>query len=529
MAAPRSPDPHEDEIEFALESLDDRPPTLPRPSIAVAWHRLPRPRRPAWLTRRRLGLTALALALVAASLLGATGLAGQWWRQGRLALLWAFAPTLARTTIVPAAPGTLPPPGDWQRIPLPPATGQVDSLVFSPTDPQAALACAGPTIDPTAPRPTDGPIGLWRTSDGGQRWQPLPIPARVGTFCGVQVATGAPQRLLLTTVSSGECQSTHPLLSTDAGQHWRSLSPSLPPLPDKMAWCSLTASISPRHVFAVVEYSVLVSAIPTLTTNGASISANYQTSVWNSRSDDDGQTWTAPAAATLLPNGTLAANALGGEGLPLTAIAGYASPGLAPSSGTRFWTSSDLGASWQPQATLPGFAAQRLMAPPGVTLANASARKPLYALSGAEIPWEAFRLQVAQITGPTWALVPPLPVSGATAEHTGVTVVLTATPSGKLLVLGLGPRTTFPSAASGDDPLQLTQWLWEWDPVVARWNAITALPPHAWPSPCATPCWRGAVSVGAAPQGSGAYLWLTDGGALARAPLLLRLRLPAQE
>jgi hypothetical protein len=36
-----------------------------------------------------------------------TGLVGQWWQQGRLAVLWRFAPTFTRVTLHAGAPGTL--------------------------------------------------------------------------------------------------------------------------------------------------------------------------------------------------------------------------------------------------------------------------------------------------------------------------------------------------------------------------------------------------------------------------------------
>ena len=406
----------------------------------------------------------------------------------------------------------------------------VVSLEVSPTNPQAALACTGPKSDPTTDQPADSPIGLWRTSDGGQHWQPLPIPARMGTYCEVQMVSGVPQRLLLNVFGSGGCQTSHPLLSTDAGQHWRTLSPPLPPLPDKpekMEGCSLSATITPRHIFAAVEYAVPVNVTTMPSNTGSGASVQYQTSVWTTHSDNDGQTWTAPATS-MPPHAILAGNALGGDGPPLTAIDTYFSPGSRPAYGTRFWTSSDLGDSWQPQAILPDFAVQGLLAPPGVTLANATASRPLYALSGTEIPWENFRIQAAQISGRTWALVPPLPVSGTTAERTGITVALAATPSGKLLVLGLGPHTTLPTSSSGDNLRKLTQWLWEWDPVAARWNAIMPLPPSAWPSQGSTPCWHGAVSVRVDSLGSGAYLWLTNGGTRGEAPRLLRVHLPAE-
>lgn len=526
-------EPHEGENEFTVEPLDGEA-HWPRGTRMGADQQRPQgqqyprdwqhPQRAAGLTRRR-RVTALATALLIGFLLFATSFDGLGW-QGGQAAQGQFAPTLTQTTILPVAAGTLPPPDGWQTIPRPPTANWVLSLAVLPTDPQAALACTGPKSDPTRSVATeDGAIGLWRTSDGGQRWQRLPIPASSGTYCEVQMALGAPQRLLLDVFGSGACADGHPLFSTDGGQHWRSLSPPLLPLPKKIQGCSVSASISPHHIFALGEYSVLASITTTRTSTGTGITNNYQTTEWNTRSDDDGLTWTAPAD-TMTPDMTLAANALGGEGVPLTATGVYFPPDDPSAYSTRFWTSSDLGATWQPEAVLPGFASLGLLAPSGVALANATARKPVYALTGTSVSWEVFRIRVAQISGHTWALLPPLPIRGTSAAHTGITEVLTATPSGELLVLGPAPGSTLPAGNAGGDLLKLTPWLWAWDPVAARWNAVTALPPNVWPSLCATPCWSGSVSVGAAAEGGGAYLWLTDGGANG-APILLRLRLPA--
>ncbi|HEX6121903.1 MAG TPA: sialidase family protein, partial [Ktedonobacterales bacterium] len=416
-------------------------------------------------------------------------------------------------------------------VPLPPTAGHVDSLVTSPTDPQAALACAGPQSDPKTYETQDGPITFWRTRDGGQHWQPLPIPAITGTYCTAQVAAGAPQRLLLVVNGMGGCQATHPLLSTDGGQHWRVLAPPLPPLPAKMQYCSLGASVSPHHLYAAVSVTVLVSVTTTRTSNSSGESITTQTTTWNTRSDDDGRTWTAPAN-DLPPEATPLGSLSSMDGQTITLAAGYAERATSPTDvtfGTRFWRSRDAGASWQPQGILPNFSAQWLLAPPGVTLESASVRMPVYAVSGTEIPWENLRLQAAEIRGHTWAPLPPLPVGGASAERTGITVALGATPDGQLLVLGLGPHTTLPAGGSFEDLKKLAQGLWEWDPVAARWSAITPALPVPWPAQCATPCWQGEISVGADPQGNGMYLWLASLGGFGDAsPTLLRVRLPAE-
>jgi photosystem II stability/assembly factor-like uncharacterized protein len=502
--------------ELIVESLDGRAHLTLRARVVAGIGAISRHlHRPAWLTRRRVGVAALSLALLVALALSVTGLAAQWWEQGRLAVLWHFAPTYTRTTIHAGAPGTL--AAAWERIPLPPTGDRMDALVVSPTDPQAALACTGPQSDPKTYETKDGPITLWRTRDGGQHWQRVGIPTTTGTFCTAQVTEGAPQRLLLVVSGTGGCQASHPLFSTDGGQHWRVLSPPLPPLPAKMESCWLGASVAPRHLYASVSTSVLLGI-----TNGT---ANYQTAIWNTRSDDDGRTWTPPAndmSPTESPVWSLSST----DGQTITLAAGYIQQGKAPTLNTHLWVSRDAGASWQPLGTLPGFYATRLTAPPGVTLVDASAHKPAYAVSGEGSNWTILHVQVAQISGQTWAPLPPLPVGGASAERMGITGALTATPDGKLLALGLGPHASIPSDGTIADIQTLDEWLWEWDPVAARWSAIASLPSGSWPSPCADHCWRGEIAQGAGPQGSGTYLWLVSNGGGSATPTVLRARLP---
>ncbi|HEX6122237.1 MAG TPA: hypothetical protein VFY89_03700, partial [Ktedonobacterales bacterium] len=129
MAGMEHPGPGEVDDDFTIESLDGRahPPMRARVVAGMAGARR-RLQRPAWLTRQRVGVAALGLALVAALALSATGLAAQWWNAGRLAVLWHFAPTYTRTTIHANAPGTLTPVADWQRIPLPPTSDRLDAL-----------------------------------------------------------------------------------------------------------------------------------------------------------------------------------------------------------------------------------------------------------------------------------------------------------------------------------------------------------------------------------------------------------------
>jgi hypothetical protein len=171
-------------------------------------------------------------------------------------------------------------------------------MPLPPTDSQAALVCSGPQSDPKTFETKDGPITLWRMSDGGQHWQRVGIPATTGIYCTAQVAEGAPQRLLLVVNGAGGCQASHPLLSTDRGQHWRVPSPPLPPLPAKMHSCWLNTTVVPHHLYTSLSTSVLVSTTTTHTStrSDGGISTQQSTVVTtlsitgNMRSDDDGRT-----------------------------------------------------------------------------------------------------------------------------------------------------------------------------------------------------------------------------------------------
>ena len=145
MASSESFDARAMDDELIVESLDGRAYLTLRARVAGAWRRL---HRPAWLTRRRVGLAALSLALLVALALSVTGLAGQWWQQARLAVLWHFAPTYTRATIHAGAPGKL--ATAWERIPLPPTGDRMDALwgAFVPVPAERVVAVSdGGTVD----------------------------------------------------------------------------------------------------------------------------------------------------------------------------------------------------------------------------------------------------------------------------------------------------------------------------------------------------------------------------------------------
>jgi hypothetical protein len=196
-------------------------------------------------------------------------------------------------------------------------------------------------------------------------------------------------------------------------------------------------------------------------------------------------------------------------------------------SGMRLWISRDAGASWVPLGNVEGFFADTLLGNVGKSLAAPTASDPVYALSETHVPDELFRLRVAEIANGRWALLPPLPIPGTQPDRLGIVEALTATASGRLLVLGLGPGESLADsgAAAGayeHEPL----WLWEWDPLAARWSVvIPALP--LLPSACGDHCWLSALSTELGPDGTGTYLWLSPVGSLSTGTLL-RIRLPGQ-
>ena len=95
----------------------------------------------------------------------------------------------------------------------------------------------------------------------------------------------------------------------------------------------------------------------------------------------------------------------------------------------------------------------------------------------------------------------------------GITTVLTTTPSGKLLVFGLGPDDHIPSdnLLQIDDPQFGRQWLWEWDPQAHRWTLLAPALDAPWPQ-CSDHCWNGWIGPAQVSGGARATLWVTGYG-----------------
>lgn len=188
---------------------------------------------------------------------------------------------------------------------------------------------------------------------------------------------------------------------------------------------------------------------------------------------------------------------------------------------TTRWVSTDVGNSWNSVFKLKqGFEENRILVAGSTHTHTPSVTSPVYLLANTIVS-RLLRLKIAQVTdGQHWATPPPLPIAGATPEHMGITQALAVTPTGKLLVLGLGPQDRIPADGQYDDTLFARQWLWEWDPRAATWSVVTSALNIPWPH-CSDGCWSTYIT----PAGSAIEVWL-HAWDLAGAPSMYRIRLP---
>ena len=123
--------------------------------------------------------------------------------------------------------------------------------------------------------------------------------------------------------------------------------------------------------------------------------------------------------------------------------------------------------------------------------------QPFYALEHEQIPSALYRERVLMSgDGQNWTLLPPLPVSGASAERPGVLQALSALPDGRLAVWGPDPQGGIPASDSSTTLGQFPAfWVWLWDPTTQHWQVL--------PSPLKTParescglCWQAHSAVG---------------------------------
>jgi hypothetical protein len=484
------------------------------------------PGKPTDPNRRRRAVRRALLAvggciLLAVVVLTATGTAGQLWRQTRFVWLQHNAPRVTRATITPqpAARRTL--PGDWQRQPqvgLP--NSDVRWYTAAPNDPEALYACSAATTDKYG-FPEDGPVVFWSSHDAGQRWTSVPIPHTSATNCNIGVAPDAPQRLALLSQYYGTvlpkdaaCSQLSLFLSDDDGAHWHAI-PTLPDppvqpgrIPGQRTNCDAFAWPTMRHLFLSYDYSVTAGLDNHVMKHGSSFA----------RSDDGGQTWqnldaNLPPGSQDYPNLQPLDD---GETL-LYRVYQYepAKNGKPEHEETWFWVSRDAGDSWEPLADIDGLTFETMMPEMSAHALTPTQRRPLYLISETFMTSTTLRVQIAQMTDLNhWSPLPPLPIAGASPEHLGILSVLTTTPSGRLIVFGLGPDDHIPLADGSQSSNNLgpkQQWLWEWDPVASRWSLLTPSLDMPWPD-CGDHCWHGWITPAQDADGVSAYLCVTGYG-----------------
>jgi hypothetical protein len=467
-----------------------------------------RVRVPQKLTRppiRRLTLLSVwILAVALLVVISSSGLAEDLWSQAKYTLLRATSPTFARVTIVPHSPATLTSSG-WEQIPLPVPTKQLRWYAPAPNSPGTIYGCSGAPFPQTGDV-QEGPLQFWRTQDSGQHWTPVGLPDTTGLVCSGSVAPDVPRQVALLAVVQPDCVHYNIFLSADAGLSWRRASTN-PPAPSGAVSCGVDTWVTAHHLYVFQTFEPAPS-------DGRA--ASQASAMFGS--DDGGRTWKQLDDALDSGEDVFPMQLADGESMLVgeSFIEGH-DKGGAPRWATRLWATRDAGSRWQPIGTVSGYDGASLVWASGVRSTSPTLTQPFYMPSLAETPWYYFEVQIAQIYDQRWALLPPLPVAGASAEHLGITDVLGETPAGKLLVFGIAPQDPLPVipppvVGGQSTPPQLSeQWLWEWDPRAARWVVIAPPLPHAWPQ-CAAQCWGAAFSVGQGPKGVGTYVWVSGGG-----------------
>jgi hypothetical protein len=455
-----------------------------------------------------------------------------------LALLVALAVLLPRPTftlppqltrLLTPAPTRTPTPGQFstgafESVPLPVVPGAaLGTLAPSPSDPATAYVCAN--TPQQTPSSFESP--LWVTHDAGQSWSRVALPDLIGTACAVAAALDGSRRLTLTVLDTAlnqnmtSCASRQLFLSDDNGATWRAIVHHVLPPSDYIdGGCTLW--VTARHLFMASYFSS--NAIDQ---NGP---APIRTSL--ERSDDGGRTW--QRADNGLPDGTAGGSAqlLDATGEMLVAF------DIRYDNGTAIqpyvWMSPDAGASWRRADSV------RFPSPPGgsnpieefLTEASfgdlASAPQACHCVFALSDNPPLLSRDLIQ-----WTPLPPLPVTGTSADDSGVYWVLGLTVDGRLLVVGANPEQGVPENPAGVRVSGLPPRLWAWNTHTGRWE----LAPTPVPCPnlqvCFGPYFPDGVSIrlNASGRPAGTYLWvMLEGRSGENDPLVptwYRLSIPA--
>jgi len=341
------------------------------------------------------------------------------------------------------------------------------------------------------------------------------------SYCSFSFAPDDAKLVALQAALSGQdsqaCVRDTFFLSHDGGGAWRELPPhnSIAPGGTAVGTCDL--QVTRHHLFLHYYYEV--------TTQSPQLSLLE-------RSDDEGATWVR-ADHGLGDDALYFMPEVGpDETLALTVVRMPTTPDPAAMKGAELWTSSDAGETWREVSTLPVGVGTALWSswPPGNEGQTGqgwpTAAHPFYALESEQIPSNLYRERALMSDdGLHWTLLPPLPVSGASAERPGILQALAPLPDGRLAVWGPGLRGSVP--AVGTFPKEVEAfWLWLWSPATRRWQAFPAPLPTSASESCGL-CWSAEIVTS---RDGATYLyveWLGFEPTYSAPPGMFRIRLPA--
>ena len=372
----------------------------------------------------------------------------------------------------------------WEQLAIPAASADMRGVEVAPADPATIFACSAQ------------PMALWRTTDAGSHWARYAISLDLQDQCYFSIAPDDPQRVTFQVSRLGDdaqpCAHDSFYLSDDGGAYWRPLPSHASIAPANVSFGSCDLHVTQKHLYLAYSFEVSAQA--------------PQVSLLE-RSDDNGATWVR--ADHGLGDDALFFMPEVGSGETL-AVSVTHFPAQAPTTpiATNLWTSVDAGQTWRQTSALPDGVGPFLWSSwPKHGNRWPTPDHPFYALEHEQLPSDLYRERVLMSgDGHGWTLLPPLPVSGASAERPGVLQTLSALPDGRLAVWGPDPQGGIPTSDSSTTLGQFSAfWVWFWDPTTQHWQVL--------PSQLKTParescglCWQGSSVVG---RDGAAYLYVS--------------------
>lgn len=437
----------DDEFEISQESLDqtalDNVAGTTPPSRAGGG-------RPLWATyrspRTRAGRGALIVGTIGLALFVVVGepsslLAGV--RQ------WAssLAPLSVNVTSRPQLNASF-----WVGRRVPAAAVNVRGIHLAPSAASSTLAyaCWVDGFDARTAGSSPPPVSLYVTADGARSWQAMPVPSVSAGSCRVVPDAADPQRLLLVLAPSliDPCAAPRVYDSADRGASWVAVA-----MPGALAnACDLSLYQWHGTIYA---WSPSAAAQP-----------DSDPSAQLLVSEDDGGSW-QPAFGSAPARAGVSLVASRTDGALLVLVSAPLSRSTAPSNLSHtLWCRAAPGATWQSLGLLPP-GASAVFAADGQRSGSGCAWGTLYAASYTS-DGNATVTRLESNDGHGWSLLPPLPISGTSADRPLTTDgnVLSVGPDGLLLVdsiyTGPGIGITIGTSAPAHT-------VWGWDPHTHRW------------------------------------------------------------